>query len=273
MLEPRVTAPDAWKRWLKTSAQLTGRLWLSALPLSLIVGGLVGWGLRETHHLLGLVILPLTGLWQVVMLGLAERAAQGKRVTVGDAWESVADFCLQRPALVLQQMKARFVLGLAVLAAFLVIMGGVMALRWLLEPPAAVVPLPVSPPGLLLELSFFASNWALVWVWTWGIQSGGLLSGVQTLVRKHGLAWGEALPLWQKAARLNQHNLKFVLLPGFLLGQTMVFFPYLGFLIFPLEIFWACLVAVVMRDIFDQKDALDPQEARVTTTQASTALG
>lgn len=262
LLEPREVEPGAWKRWLKTSARLSLRLWLSALPLVLAIGLCVGWGLRETNYVAGLVLLPLTGLWQVLLLSLAERAAAGKRVTVGDAWDGVVAFCRQSPDVVWEQIKSRVLLALGLLAVAGAIHGVIFVVRWATD-AGAIPPVPAQPdPSLFMELSSMASCWALFWMWTWGAQMGGVLSGMQTLVRKHGMDWNAAGKLWNQALRKNGRSLFPLIMGGVLMSYILLFITPLSLLVFPFEVFWTCLIAVVMRDMFEKKDALDPQEAR-----------
>lgn len=273
LLEPRSTPEGAWKRWSKTSLKLTGRLWLSALPLTLTVGLLVGWGFWETGLWLGLLLLPFTGLWQAALLTLAERAAAGKRVTVGDAWEGVATFCRQCPKQVGEQLRDRTLLGVGALAAFGVIIGLAWVLEYFLGPRAVSAATPEKTLGPLAELAEYASLWALMWIWAWGCQRGGYLSGVQSLVRRYGLSWQEAELIWNRAFQLNRHNLAPFVLPALLVSQLMLFVPYIAWAMFLAEIWWACVVAVMMRDVFEHQDALAAQEERAAATQAHPSLG
>jgi len=42
-------------------------------------------------------------------------------------------------------------------------------------------------------------------------------------------------------------------------------------MVFLLEVVWASVISVAARDIFENKEALEPQEARVNATSLATA--
>ncbi len=264
-LQPRQTAPGAWKRWLKEGARLGGRVWMSLLALSLLVGLSGGWVAHQLMFLGFVGCITAFGLWQAMLLHTAERAAAGKRVTVGDALDGLLGFWRLPGHQAQYQLRVRLICCLICYALFMLVF--VAPLLWFLH----------TNPDVLQELSqqrngskvlgvwdhvfFMARGWALVFFWSWINQRGSILASTSMLVRRYGMEWDLAHALWERAVRLNAHNLKplygvfFVLLLGMFLVPVLVF---------PLEVMWVCVVTVAARDMFEQEEALAPQEARVS---------
>lgn len=269
LLEPRRVEVDAWKRWCKTGFRLTLRLWMSALPLSLIVGVGVGWTMEHVHPLLGLVAVTFSGLWHAMLFTLAERAAEGKRVSVGDAWAGLAEFVGLNGRAAWDQLRHRAIRTFVLAAALLTIFGLVMLIFASSAPAEPVAPR-VRPDWF--EWASLCSSWTLVFLWGAGLQGGGVMSSASMLMRKHGLGFEEAETLWSRAVLKNAPCISFVGMLFLVVSQIMLVLPFLSFFIFPLEVFWACVVTVAGRDIFGHKEALEKQEARESASAAVPSL-
>jgi len=269
LLEPRRVETDAWKRWCKTGFRLTLRLWMSALPLSVILGVSIGWVMDHVHPLLGLVAVVFSGLWHVMLFTLAERAAEGKRVSVGDAWAGLAEFVSRNGRAAWDQLRQRAIRTFVLAAALLAILGLAMLFFASSTPAESVAPR-VRPDWF--EWASLCSSWTLVFLWGAGLQRGGVMSSASMLIRKHGLGFEEAETLWNRAVLKNASCLSLVGMLFLVLCQLMIVFPFLSFFIFPLEVFWACVVTVAGRDIFGHKEALEKQEARESASAAVPSL-
>ena len=266
LLEPRQVAPGAYKRWLKESVRLAGRVWMSLLAFSLLVGLLGGWLAHQGFFVGFVVCVTAFGLWQALLLHTAERAAAGKRVTVGDGVDGVLAFWSLPGRQAQFQLKVRLICSVLFYVLFLVVF--LLPMLWYTasHPEIAAEVAQQAPPSghpvwrLLLAM---AGGWVLVFFWSWVNQRGGILSPANMLVRKHGLDWDMALALWERAVRLNYLQLRPLYWVFFGVLVAMLWLPVL---VFPLEVFWVCLVTVAARDMFEQEEALSPQEARVTQT-------
>ncbi len=267
-LEPRTVDPASWKRWVKIGCSLGWRVWISALPLSLIVGLGACW-LLETHLAFGLLILPLTGLWQAMLFTLAEQAASGKQVSVLDAWDGVVAYWRLPGKPAQQQLRQRALYALFLTLFVLAMVGFILLLASLSgpgsKPPA--VPLP-----LWKQFADLSSYWAIIFLWSFGLQKGGFMSCMNMLVRKHGMDWGSAEGLWDRAMAKNSSSLSLLAMLGMLGAQAMMFIPVASFFIFPVEVIWACIVTVAARDMFEGKDALEKQEARSSVASHAPTL-
>lgn len=256
LLEPRETPPHAWKRWLKVGLRLSTRMWLTVLPLSLILGLAGGWLALSAWGLGIIALTAVSGLWQAALLHTAEAAAAGKRVDVGTAWEGLARFWRQPGAVARHQLKVRAVVS-AVLATVLMLVL-VLPLYWALSQQGApATPTrPVTPWILFVQC---AAGWGMVFMWSWMMQRGGSVAMASFLVRQHGVDWETAHRLQERALLRNHHNLR----PLSILFLVSVLALFLSpWLVFLAELAWVSVMTVAARDIFGGREALEPQEAR-----------
>lgn len=262
LLQPRQVGPGSWKRWVRQSLRLTGRVWLSLLVFSIAVGLTGGWVARQGLFLGFVVCVGAFGLWQAMLMHTAERAAAGKRVTVGDAWEGLKQFWQLPGGQAQLQLKVRLICSLLFYLAFLLLF--ILPLTWFVasnpevaQDLSAATPAPRHPAWAWLLA--MASGWVLVFFWSWVNQRGGMACSANMLVRRYGLDWDMALAVWERAVRLNHVHLRPLYWIFFAILLAMLWMPVL---IFPLEVFWVCLVTVAGRDMFEQEGELAPQEAR-----------
>lgn len=275
LFEPRAAGDDAWKRWSKEAGKLFARVWVSALPMSLAVGLAGGWLLSQSVFFL-FAFLPLVLLWETMLVALAERAAEGKSVTVGDAWAALAQFWGRTDWSDGTGLKIRVVVATVVAAAMAVIvMAGLAVMSWVASaasPQAAAAVVEAPALSSLEQLGEWASWWGVVFLWGWALNRRLTLSCVNALVRKNGLTWGDADRMWAVGLSLNHKSLRVLSLACLALGAVIVFVPMVAVLVFPLEVFWSCLIAVVHRDIYEHKSALDTQEVAAKATASSPSL-
>lgn len=275
LFEPRAVGDDAWKRWGKEAGKLFARVWVSALPMSLAVGLASGWILSQSVFFL-FAFLPLVLLWETMLVALAERAADGKSVTVGDAWAAMAQFWGRTDWSDGTGLKIRVLVATVVAAVMATLVGvGITAMAWLAsssspEAAAAVVETPTL--SSLEQLGEWASWWGVIFLWGWALNRRLTLSCVNALVRKNGLTWGAADRMWSVGLSLNHKSLRVISLACLVLGVAIIFVPMAAVLVFPLEVFWSCLIAVVHRDIYEHKSALDTQEVAAKATASSPSL-
>ena len=264
MLDPRVTDPQAWRRWLKEGSKLGWRVWLTLLPLSVLLGLGAGWVTRQGWGAGMILIIALSGLWQAMLLATAEQAAAGKRVDIGTAIGGLMAFWRLEGKQAQRQIKVRatvMALGLAVVVLFLLVVFAVMAL---VGPPPGTAEAP--PPvvrSTFQQVSSVAGSWATVFLWSWLLQRGGQTAMTNMLVRRHGMDWESAKRLDDLCASRNAHNLRPLAFAFLVVPLVMIFSPLL---IFVIELVWVSVVTVAARDIYENKEALDPVEARVTET-------
>ena len=266
LLEPRTTPPNAWKRWLRVGAKLGWRVWLTILPLSLIVGLAGGW---MSTQLLGFGVLLLTtvsGLWQAMLLHTTEQAARGKRVDVGTAWDGLMALWRLPGGQAIQQIRARAIVSVLVFSLLMLLF--FLPLYWFASqnPEAAKAP-EKAVTGVMLFFQY-AGVWGTVFLWSWLLQRGGSVAMANMLVRQHGMDWESAHALSEKAQSRNRHNLQPLSMIFIAMAMVLFFAPWMVFL---LEVVWASVISVAARDIFENKEALEPQEARVSTTSLATA--
>lgn len=262
LVQPRQVAPGALKRWVKESLRLGGRVWMTLLAFS-VLGGLAGGWVAQQGLFLGFVAcLAVFGLWQAMLLHTAERAAAGKRVTVSDAFDGLVGFWRLPGKQAQVQLKVRLVCSLIFYAFFMLVI--IAPLFWFLS--SSVVEVTQAPqaaeprPTVWALLTVMAGGWMLVFFWSWLNQRGGIVCSANMLVRRYGVDWDMALALWEKAVLLNHREVRSLYLVFLGMLVAMVMLPVL---VFPLEVFWVCLVTVAGRDMFEQEEALAPQEARV----------
>lgn len=262
LIQPREVAPGALKRWTKESLRLGGRVWMTLLAFS-VLGGLAGGWLAQQGLFLGFVgCVAAFGLWQAMLLHTAERAAAGKRVTVGDAFDGLVGFWRLPGKQAQVQLKVRLICSLIFYAFFMLVI--IAPLFWFLSSNAETVSelSKAAPPQRSVWdlLTVMAGSWMLVFFWSWLNQRGGIVCSANMLVRRYGVDWDMALALWEKAVLLNHREVRSLYLVFLGMLVAMVMLPVL---VFPLEVFWVCLVTVAGRDMFEQEEALAPQEARV----------
>jgi len=268
MIEPRAVAPGAWKRWLKESVRLGGRVWMSLLAFSLVVGLTGGWFAHQALFAGFIVCVVFFGLWQAMLMSAAEKAASGKRVTVGDAIDGVMGFWKLPGRQAQFQITFRLVCCVICYAFFFLVF--VLPLLWYLSNnPQEAAELAKNRStqaltGVWAQLFYISSGWGLVFFWSWINQRGSILSCTNMLVRRYEMA----VALWERAVRLNRANIRPLYFFFFAMLLAMFLMPVL---VFPLEVFWVCVVTVAGRDIFEQQEKLAPQEARVTSAGLASA--
>ncbi len=272
LLAPRAVGPDAWKRWCKESGRLMGRTWLSAGPMIVLVGLAGGW-LMEIHFGFFFLMLPLMLFWETLLLSMAERAAEGKRITVGDALDGVVGFWSSGGWGARNGLKLHFLATSIASVGFGALLLGLLGLAdWLVaaSPETASRPM-VAVPSLFAQVSDWASWWSILFMWGWALPRRLLLSCCNPLVRRTGVTWEASGKLWDLGLALNFKSIRILSLSCLVLCFALLLGGYLSVLIFPLELFWACLTAVVYRDVFEEKEALETQEARFLSSSPTLA--
>ena len=245
--EPRQAPAGSWKRWLRDSLRLTVRQAPVALPLAVLMGLAGGALARQIGGFGFIAVMAVFGLWQTASLALAEQAAQGQRVHAGHAWAAVRDFGRQPGHPAWHQVRTR---ALVTTIGFVLI--ALTVLFFLMVLPREGDP---SRPPLPHPIFLAVGAWSTAVVGSWALQRGGLLALANPLVRRHGLDWKNAHALSDRAFERNRRNLQalnLVASSGILLT---IFSPFAVFL---LEPWWASLVTVVGRDLFDSREGLDP---------------
>lgn len=253
-LEPRSLPNDVWKRWWRQGARLAVRSAPTLLPLVVLVGLAVGTFSQALFGVGAFLFLAVSGMWQAMLLSLLEQSARGKRLDLGMAWQALLDFLALPGRIAQQQLTVRFAWSLAAV-------GGLFVLVWLAQQlivPTDPPPAPRAPPSQWEELFFVVRDWGLVFIWSWVLQVGGTTSMSNYLVRNYGLTWEQAHELNQRAVRKNLG------LSALKLSFLFVMFSVMFGIVFTfvLEILWLAIMTVAARDLFEQKDALDPVEAR-----------
>lgn len=272
VFEPRSVGADAWKAWLRQAAKLFGRVWWVALPMTILVGLVGGWLLDEHFVWLFVFLFPFALMWETTLVALADRAANGKPSSLGEVWGDVAEFWVRAPWSDRGGLKYRFILLAAVGLVMLVVVGAVVALfQWWLS-TTGVTPKPSEPPSLLTTLSNWSSWWGVVFLWGWALHKNLMISCLNPLVRKVGVSWELGEKLWEKGIERNFLSLRLLSFGCLGLSIFLMIVPGASLLFFPLEIFWACLVMVIYRDVFEHKTALEKQEATSAASQASPSL-
>lgn len=268
--EPRIVEPNSWKRWWRVGAQLGWRVWLTILPLSLIVGVGASWLSLQMWGLGFFVLMALSGLWQAALLHTAERAASGKRVDVSTPVEGWLSMWRLPQKQAVEQIKVRTVVSVVMTALLtLLVLLPVYLFSAVNDPGVAAKTPPDQDDVTALKLFFqCAANWVVVFLWSWLFQRGGSVSMANMLVRKYQLGWEEAHALVERAVSRNRSNFIALAMSFVVITVLMFLAPWLVFLA---EVMWACVITVAARDIFEQKEDLDPQEARVSATSLATA--
>lgn len=266
LLDPRTTPPNAWKRWFRVGAKLGWRVWLTILPLSLVVGLAGGWMSTQLWGLGVMLLTAVSGLWQAVLLHTAEQAARGKRVDVGTAWDGLMALWRLPERQAVRQIRARAIVSVVLFSVLMLLF--VLPLYWFMSqnPPAAETP--AAAPTALTMFFQYAGVWGTVFLWSWLLQRGGSVAMTNMLVRQHGMDWEAAHALNEKAYHRNRHNLQPLSMIFIAMAMLLFFAPWVVFL---LEVVWASVITVAARDIFENKEALETQEARVTSSSLATA--
>lgn len=268
--EPRIVEPNSWRRWWRVGAKLGWRVWLTILPLSLIVGVGASWLSLQMWGLGFFVLMALSGLWQAALLHTAERAASGKRVDVSTPVEGWLSMWRLPQKQAIEQIKARGVISV-VAALVMTVLVLVPVYLFMAFGETGVTAKTPSAPEDATALKLFlqcAANWVVIFLWSWLLQRGGSVSMANMLVRKYQLSWEEAHALVERAVSRNRSNFMALAMSFVVITVLMFLAPWLVFLA---EVMWACVITVAARDIFEQKEALDPQEARVSATSLATA--